>query len=47
MIKVTSVAGLMGYRGNTLPLHGVEGWSDELPAEVQPLGVGRSASNAD
>ncbi|MDQ2822684.1 MAG: oxidoreductase [Pseudomonadota bacterium] len=43
IINITSVAGLIGYPGSgyyAASKHAVEGWSDALRAEVQPLGIG-------
>lgn len=43
IINITSVAGLIGYPGSgyyAASKHAVEGWSDSLRAEVQPLGIG-------
>jgi len=42
VINVTSVAGLVGRPGSgyyAASKHAVEGWSDSLAAEVQPLGI--------
>jgi NAD(P)-dependent dehydrogenase (short-subunit alcohol dehydrogenase family) len=42
IINVTSVAGLMGFPGSgyyAASKHAIEGWSDSLLAEVQPLGI--------
>ncbi|MDB5961890.1 MAG: hypothetical protein JWP59_3184 [Massilia sp.] len=43
IINITSVAGLIGFPGSgyyAASKHAVEGWSDALRAEVQPLGIG-------
>ncbi|MDE2391298.1 MAG: SDR family NAD(P)-dependent oxidoreductase, partial [Rhodospirillales bacterium] len=43
IINITSVAGLIGFPGSgyyAASKHAVEGWSDSLRAEVQPLGIG-------
>lgn len=43
IINVTSVAGLLGFPGSgyyAASKHAVEGWSDSLRAEVQPLRIG-------
>ena len=43
IINITSVAGLVGLPGSgyyAASKHAVEGWSDALRAEVQPLGIG-------
>jgi len=43
ILNITSVAGLMGFPGSgyyAASKHAVEGWSDALRAEVQPLGIG-------
>jgi NAD(P)-dependent dehydrogenase (short-subunit alcohol dehydrogenase family) len=43
IINVTSVAGLIGFPGSgyyAASKHAIEGWSDALRAEVQPLGIG-------
>jgi NAD(P)-dependent dehydrogenase (short-subunit alcohol dehydrogenase family) len=43
ILNITSVAGLIGYPGSgyyAASKHAVEGWSDALRAEVQPLGIG-------
>ena len=43
IINITSVAGLVGFPGSghyAASKHAVEGWSDALRAEVQPLGIG-------
>jgi NAD(P)-dependent dehydrogenase (short-subunit alcohol dehydrogenase family) len=43
IINITSVAGLVGFPGSgyyAASKHAVEGWSDSLRAEVQPLGIG-------
>lgn len=43
IINVTSVAGLIGFPGSgyyAASKHAVEGFSDALRAEVQPLGIG-------
>jgi NAD(P)-dependent dehydrogenase (short-subunit alcohol dehydrogenase family) len=43
IINVTSVAGLIGFPGSgyyAASKHAVEGWSDSLRTEVQPLGIG-------
>lgn len=42
IINVTSVAGLVGFQGSgyyAASKHAVEGWSDSLLAEVEPLGI--------
>ena len=42
VINITSVAGLIGYPGSgyyAASKHAVEGWSDALAVEVQPLGI--------
>jgi NAD(P)-dependent dehydrogenase (short-subunit alcohol dehydrogenase family) len=42
IINITSVAGLVGFPGSgyyAASKHAVEGWSDALLAEVQPLGI--------
>lgn len=42
IINVTSVAGLIGFPGSSYyaaSKHAVEGWSDALLAEVEPLGI--------
>ena len=42
VINVTSVAGLVGFPGSgyyAASKHAVEGWSDALQAEVEPLGI--------
>ena len=42
IINVTSVAGLVGFPGSgyyAASKHAVEGWSDALAAEVEPLGL--------
>lgn len=42
IINITSVAGLIGYMGSgyyAASKHAVEGWSDALRAEVQPLRI--------
>ncbi len=42
VINITSVAGLIGFPGSgyyAASKHAVEGWSDSLLAEVQPLGI--------
>lgn len=42
IINITSVAGLVGFQGSgyyAASKHAVEGWSDALLAEVQPLGI--------
>jgi NAD(P)-dependent dehydrogenase (short-subunit alcohol dehydrogenase family) len=42
VINITSVAGLVGFPGSgyyAASKHAVEGWSDALLAEVQPLGI--------
>ncbi|WP_267433423.1 oxidoreductase [Sphingomonas sp. GM_Shp_1] len=42
VINITSVAGLIGYPGSgyyAASKHAVEGWSDALTVEVQPLGI--------
>jgi NAD(P)-dependent dehydrogenase (short-subunit alcohol dehydrogenase family) len=43
IINITSVAGLVGFPGSgyyAASKHAVEGWSDALRAEVEPLGIG-------
>ncbi len=43
IINITSVAGLVGFPGSgyyAASKHAVEGWSDSLRAEVEPLGIG-------
>jgi NAD(P)-dependent dehydrogenase (short-subunit alcohol dehydrogenase family) len=43
VINITSVAGLVGFPGSgyyAASKHAVEGWSDSLRAEVEPLGIG-------
>ncbi|MDG3441229.1 MULTISPECIES: oxidoreductase [Nitrospirillum] len=43
ILNITSVAGLVGYPGSgyyAASKHAVEGWSDSLRAEVEPLGIG-------
>ncbi len=42
IINITSVAGLIGFPGSgyySASKHAVEGWSDSLQAEVEPLGI--------
>jgi NAD(P)-dependent dehydrogenase (short-subunit alcohol dehydrogenase family) len=42
IINITSVAGLVGFPASgyyAASKHAVEGWSDSLAAEVQPLGI--------
>ena len=42
VINITSVAGLVGFPGSgyyAASKHAVEGWSDSLAAECQPLGI--------
>lgn len=42
IINITSVAGLIGFPGSgyyAASKHAVEGWSDALRAEVEPLGI--------
>jgi NAD(P)-dependent dehydrogenase (short-subunit alcohol dehydrogenase family) len=42
IINITSVAGLIGFPGSgyyAASKHAVEGWSDALVAEVEPLGI--------
>ena len=42
IINITSVAGLVGFPGSgyyAASKHAVEGWSDALAAEVEPLGL--------
>ena len=42
IINITSVAGLVGFPGSgyyAASKHAVEGWSDSLLAEVEPLGI--------
>jgi NAD(P)-dependent dehydrogenase (short-subunit alcohol dehydrogenase family) len=43
ILNITSVAGLIGFPGSgyyAASKHAVEGWSDALRAEMEPLGVG-------
>lgn len=43
IINISSVAGLIGFPGSgyyAASKHAVEGWSDSLRAEVEPLGIG-------
>ncbi len=43
IINITSVAGLIGFPGSgyyAASKHAIEGWSDALRAEVEPLGIG-------
>ncbi|MDE2238840.1 MAG: SDR family NAD(P)-dependent oxidoreductase, partial [Rhodospirillales bacterium] len=43
ILNITSVAGIIGFPGSgyyAASKHAVEGWSDALRAEVQPLGIG-------
>jgi NAD(P)-dependent dehydrogenase (short-subunit alcohol dehydrogenase family) len=43
IINISSVAGLVGFPGSgyyAASKHAVEGWSDALLAEVEPLGIG-------
>ena len=43
IINITSVAGIIGFAGSgyyAASKHAVEGWSDSLRAEVEPLGIG-------
>jgi NAD(P)-dependent dehydrogenase (short-subunit alcohol dehydrogenase family) len=43
IINISSVAGFIGFPGSgyyAASKHAVEGWSDSLRAEVQPLGIG-------
>ena len=43
IINISSVAGLIGFPGSgyyAASKHAVEGWSDSLRAELEPLGVG-------
>ncbi len=43
IVNITSVAGLIGFPGSgyyAASKHAVEGWSDALRAEVEPLGIG-------
>ena len=43
IINITSVAGLVGFPGSgyyAASKHAVEGWSDALRTEVEPLGIG-------
>ncbi|CAM2155822.1 SDR family NAD(P)-dependent oxidoreductase [Pararobbsia alpina] len=43
IINITSVAGLIGFPGSgyyAASKHAIEGWSDALRAELEPLGVG-------
>jgi NAD(P)-dependent dehydrogenase (short-subunit alcohol dehydrogenase family) len=42
IINITSIAGLIGFPGSgyyAASKHAVEGWSDSLAAEVNPLGI--------
>jgi NAD(P)-dependent dehydrogenase (short-subunit alcohol dehydrogenase family) len=42
IINITSVAGLIGFPGSgyySASKHAIEGWSDSLRAEVEPLGI--------
>ncbi|WP_338556799.1 oxidoreductase [Erwinia sp. E_sp_B04_7] len=42
IINITSVAGIIGFPGSgyySASKHAVEGWSDSLQAEVEPLGI--------
>lgn len=42
IINITSVAGLIGYAGSgyyAASKHAIEGWSDSLQAECEPLGI--------
>jgi NAD(P)-dependent dehydrogenase (short-subunit alcohol dehydrogenase family) len=42
IINITSVAGLIGFAGSgyyAASKHAIEGWSDSLRAEVEPLGI--------
>jgi len=42
ILNITSVAGMIGYPGSgyyAASKHAVEGWSDSLAAEVDPLGI--------
>jgi NAD(P)-dependent dehydrogenase (short-subunit alcohol dehydrogenase family) len=43
IINISSVAGIVGFPGSgyyAASKHAVEGWSDSLRAEVEPLGIG-------
>jgi NAD(P)-dependent dehydrogenase (short-subunit alcohol dehydrogenase family) len=43
IINISSVAGFMGFPGSgyyAASKHAIEGWSDALRAEVEPLGIG-------
>jgi NAD(P)-dependent dehydrogenase (short-subunit alcohol dehydrogenase family) len=43
IISITSVAGLVGFPGSgyyAASKHAIEGWSDALRSEVEPLGIG-------
>jgi NAD(P)-dependent dehydrogenase (short-subunit alcohol dehydrogenase family) len=43
IINISSVAGLVGFPGSgyyAASKHAIEGWSDSLRAEVEPLGIG-------
>jgi NAD(P)-dependent dehydrogenase (short-subunit alcohol dehydrogenase family) len=43
IINISSVAGIIGFPGSgyyAASKHAVEGWSDALRAEVEPLGIG-------
>jgi NAD(P)-dependent dehydrogenase (short-subunit alcohol dehydrogenase family) len=43
IINITSVAGMVGFPGSgyyAASKHAIEGWSDSLRAEVQPIGIG-------
>jgi NAD(P)-dependent dehydrogenase (short-subunit alcohol dehydrogenase family) len=43
IINISSVAGLVGFPGSgyyAASKHAIEGWSDSLLAEVEPLGIG-------
>lgn len=43
IINITSVAGLIGFPGSgyyAASKHAIEGWSDALRAEMEPLGIG-------
>jgi NAD(P)-dependent dehydrogenase (short-subunit alcohol dehydrogenase family) len=43
IVNISSVAGLVGFAGSgyyAASKHAIEGWSDSLRAEVEPLGIG-------
>jgi NAD(P)-dependent dehydrogenase (short-subunit alcohol dehydrogenase family) len=43
IVNITSVGGLIGFPGSgyyAASKHAIEGWSDALRAEVEPLGIG-------